>query len=234
MKKENTKKILNSLMVAAAVIVLGSVDTLAADVRVIANSNLNADAISVRELKSVFLEEQGWLDNGTHVAPVLQKSGSVHQAFLKQYLGQDEDALQMYYRTLVFSGRGLMPKVLGSDAEVVAYVAQTRGAIGYVRLGVSTEGVKILTVTDATRVVERKLISRIEPEYPSTLKRLHIGGTVRVEVTISPKGAVEKVELIGGNPILAETTIAAVKKWVYVSGNARTVGEVSIPFDPDR
>ena len=156
MKNENARKLLSSLMVAAAVIMFGSVETLAGDVRVIANSNLGADAISVRELKSVFLEEQGWLDNGTHVAPVLQKSGSVHQAFLKQYLGQDDDTLQTYYRTLVFSGRGSMPKVLSSDAEVVAYVSQTRGAIGYVRAGASTEGVKVLTVTDAKTMIERE------------------------------------------------------------------------------
>ena len=57
---------------------------------------------------------------------------------------------------------------------------------------------------------------------------------MRVEVTISSKGTVEKVELLGGNPILAEATIAAVKRWVYAAGNSRTVGEVSIPFDPDR
>jgi ABC-type phosphate transport system substrate-binding protein len=39
-----------------------------------------------------------------------------------------------------------MPKSLGSDGEVVAYVAKTKGAVGYVSSGASTEGVKTLVV----------------------------------------------------------------------------------------
>ena len=41
-----------------------------------------------------------------------------------------EDDLQAYYSTLVFTGRGFTPKALESDAEVVAYVARTRGTVG--------------------------------------------------------------------------------------------------------
>ena len=39
-----------------------------------------------------------------------------------------------------------MPKMLASDAEMVAYVKNTKGAIGYVSAGASTEGVKVLEV----------------------------------------------------------------------------------------
>ena len=39
-----------------------------------------------------------------------------------------------------------MPKALGSDAEVVAYVARTRGAVGYVSSAANTEGVKALAI----------------------------------------------------------------------------------------
>ena len=39
-----------------------------------------------------------------------------------------------------------MPKSLGSDAEVVAYVAKTKGAIACIRSGTSAVGVKILEV----------------------------------------------------------------------------------------
>ena len=92
----------------------------------IANSSVKADTISAAELKRVFLEEKISLGDGTHVEPVLQKDGPAHEAFLQEYLGRSEDDLQAYYRTLVFTGRGSIPKALGSDAEVVAYVARTR------------------------------------------------------------------------------------------------------------
>jgi TonB family protein len=81
---------------------------------------------------------------------------------------------------------------------------------------------------------ERKLIARIEPEYPETLQRLYIGGVVRLELTIAAKGNVETVTLLGGNPILGQSAMAAAKKWKYAPASSRTVTEVKIPFDPHR
>jgi hypothetical protein len=43
---------------------------------------------------------------------------------------------------------------------------------------------------------------------------------------------VEAVNLLGGNPILGESAIKAVKRWVYAAGPSRTTMEVSVPFDP--
>jgi TonB family protein len=110
-------------------------------------------------------------------------------------------------------------------------VARTRGAIGYVSAETSSEGVKTLAVAYAGESTQRTLIIRVEPEYPETLRRLNIGGTVRLRVTISAKGNIENVELLGGNPILGESAISAVKRWVYAPSHSRTVAEVSIPFD---
>jgi TonB family protein len=219
------------LLVAAGLIIFTPVHVLAGDVKVIANGSVKADTISAAELKRVFLEQRNSLTDGTHVEPVLEKDGRVHAAFLQEYLGMSEADLQAYYRTLVFTGRGSMPKALGSDAEVVAYVARTRGAIGYVGSNASAEGVKTLAISVPSNSVERKLITRIEPDYPETLKRLHIGGTVRLRVSISAKGNVEDVELLGGNPILGESATFAVKQWIYAAGRSRTIAEVSISFD---
>jgi TonB family protein len=91
--------------------------------------------------------------------------------------------------------------------------------------------VKTLAVAYAVESAQRTLITRIEPEYPETLRRLNIGGTVRLRVTISAKGNIEDVQLLGGNPILGESAISAVKRWIYAPSHSRTVAEVSIPFD---
>jgi outer membrane biosynthesis protein TonB len=66
----------------------------------------------------------------------------------------------------------------------------------------STEGLKTLTIAGAEGGAQRRLITRVEPEYPETLKRLSIGGIVRLQVTIAAKANVENVVLLGGNPIL--------------------------------
>jgi TonB family protein len=219
-----------SLLVAAGLAIFVSVDSLADNLKVIANSSVRADTISKAELKRVFLEERISLADGTHVEPVLMKEGAVQEAFLQKYLGVTEDDLQIYYRTLLFTGRGYIPKVLESDAEVVAYVARTRGAIGYVSASASAVGVKMLAIGVPANDVERKLITQVEPDYPETLKQLNIGGTVRLRILISAKGNVENAVLLGGNPILGESAIIAVKQWIYAPGRSLTVGEISISF----
>ena len=118
----------------------------ASAIQVIAHSSVNASHVSVDELKGVFLVTRTSLPDGSHVEPVLLKSGDVHDIFVKQYTGKTTAALANYYRSLVFTGKGAMPKSLKSDAEMVAYVKKTKGAIGYVSDGASTEGVKVLDV----------------------------------------------------------------------------------------
>jgi hypothetical protein len=118
----------------------------ASPVIVIAHSSVQLSQISPDELKGVFLATRTSLADGSEVEPVLLKSGDVHDEFVKQYMGKTVAGLENYYRALVFTGKGAMPRMLKSDAEVLAYVKKTRGAIGYVSDGARTEGVKVLDV----------------------------------------------------------------------------------------
>ena len=114
--------------------------------KVIANAEIKATSISADELKGAFLGTKTSLSDGSHVEPVLEKGGPAHAAFLKQYLGKTDSALSTYYRSLVFTGKGSMPKILASDADVVSFVSKTKGAIGYVSAGANAAGVKTLEV----------------------------------------------------------------------------------------
>jgi len=146
MSEENAMKYAKLISLAAGMIVFAALNAHAAGVKVIANNSVSASSISADDLKSVFLEDKSSLSDGTHVEPVLEKGGAAHDAFVKDYLGKTDSALQTYYRSLVFTGKGSMPKTMGSDAEVTAYVARTKGAIGYVSADAATEGVKTLDV----------------------------------------------------------------------------------------
>jgi ABC-type phosphate transport system substrate-binding protein len=54
----------------------------------------------------------------------------------------------IYYRSLMFSGKALIPKSFKSDSEVIEYVAKTKGAIGYVASSADVAAVKTLKVTE--------------------------------------------------------------------------------------
>jgi TonB family protein len=114
-------------------------------------------------------------------------------------------------------------------------------AAGLLRLVVCVAALVTLTATltsaqqgSPAAKPERKLVTRVEPEYPAVLRARQIGGTVRMEVTITPKGTVKSVSLIGGNPILAEAAISAVKRWTYAPGDAVSSAQVSLEFNPYR
>ena len=117
----------------------------AADVKVIANPSVSASEISTDDLKAVFLGNKTTVA-GSQVAPVLAKAGRAHDVVLKEYLGKSDATLMTYFRGLVFTGKASMPKVCDSDAEIVAYVAKTKGAVGYIGAGVAAQGTKTLAV----------------------------------------------------------------------------------------
>ena len=79
---------------------------------------------------------------------------------------------------------------------------------------------------------QRKVVYRVEPEYPEDLKRIGVGGYVRVDATISPNGTVQDATVAGGNPILAEAAVKAVKKWKYVAQDSPTKARLIFHFSP--
>jgi ABC-type phosphate transport system substrate-binding protein len=139
-------KRLACVLSALTPILLAFSSAFAGDIKVVANFSVAASGISVEELRGIFLVTKTSLSDGEHVEPVLLRSGAAHDEFLRRYVGKSETALETYYRTLVFTGKGFMPKALDSDAELVAYIARTKGAIGYVSAATPAYGVKVLAV----------------------------------------------------------------------------------------
>ena len=79
---------------------------------------------------------------------------------------------------------------------------------------------------------ERKVVTRVEPEYPEALKRLFIGGVVRIEVVVTPNGTVENAQVLGGNPILGQSALKAIKRWKYAPAATKEKFVVKFQFDP--
>jgi ABC-type phosphate transport system substrate-binding protein len=117
-----------------------------AQVIVIANPSVNAIDVSKAELRDVFTGASSSFRGGAQVTPVLLKEGPVNQDFLGLYVGKSDSAFRASWRSILFSGQGVLPRTLNSDAAVVEYVAHTAGAIGYISKTSPHEGVKTLIV----------------------------------------------------------------------------------------
>jgi len=134
------------LLVLIALGACGAADVQPGEIKIIANLNVNTSEISRDDLNRIFLLTKTSLPGAAHVEPVLEKAGTACDLFLRDYMGRTNSALMTYYRSLMFSGKGSIPKSFASDSEVAAYVAKTKGAIGFVGAAVSTPGVKNLKV----------------------------------------------------------------------------------------
>ena len=127
-----------------------------------------------------------------------------------------------------------------SKLALKVYRASRQKMAGEVLLAILTVGVGVPVSSSFTwsqqdpNANDRKLVTRIEPQYPATLERLYIGGVVRLKVVVAPNGTVQSTELIGGNPILGQSAISAVKQWKYAPGNTETTAVVRLEFDPHR
>ncbi len=78
----------------------------------------------------------------------------------------------------------------------------------------------------------RKVVKKAPVPYPAILRSKGIGGVVRLKVFVKPDGAVRDTEVLGGNPILAESAQKSVMQWKFSPGSSETVLEISVVFDP--
>lgn len=60
----------------------------------------------------------------------------------------------------------------------------------------------------------RRLVS-VPPVYPELAVKARLQGTVVVEATLDERGRVVKVSLLQGTPLLTQSALDAVSKWVY-------------------
>jgi len=117
-----------------------------AQVVVIANSSVKVAAVSKADLRDLFTGASSNLASGTHITPVLLRDSAIHEEFLSLYVGKSDTAFRTSWRNLIFSGQGVMPRSLDSEAAVVVFVARTPGAIGYISRATPHDGVKTLAV----------------------------------------------------------------------------------------
>ena len=62
---------------------------------------------------------------------------------------------------------------------------------------------------------EKRLIHRVEPEYPPEARAQHIQGSVVLDVQIGGDGAVRNIAVVEGDRSLADAAVQAVRQWRY-------------------
>ncbi|MCP4353829.1 MAG: hypothetical protein GY795_50930 [Desulfobacterales bacterium] len=109
-----------------------------ADIIIIANKNVPENTLTRKEIKEIFLGKRVQWSDHSKIHVITLKDAGIHKTFLKQYLNKSRSKWKSYWKRMVFTGRGIPPKTIISEAEAIAYVAETKGAVGYI----SSEGIQ--------------------------------------------------------------------------------------------
>lgn len=73
---------------------------------------------------------------------------AVRERFARKVLDKSPMAVKAYWNQQIFAGRDVPPLEKPSDAEVVAFVRQNPGAVGYVSGGADTSGLLVIPLRD--------------------------------------------------------------------------------------
>jgi ABC-type phosphate transport system substrate-binding protein len=140
------------LLVLVAAVLVGAPRkdvSAAAAFRVIVHSDVKGAQIPRSVLSAIFLKQALKWGDGRAVVPVDQSvQSAVRRQFSNDVLKQGIVEVQVYWQRKIAAGQ-LPPPVKTSDEEVVAFVASTPGAIGYVSPGVTLpDTVREITTVD--------------------------------------------------------------------------------------
>ena len=102
--------------------------------KVIVNASNPQSELTTREISKLFLKKvKRWKESNEAVLPIdLLADSPVRGKFSAEIHGRKLSSIKAYWQKQIFSGRGVPPEEGGSDKEVLEYVAENAGAIGYV------------------------------------------------------------------------------------------------------
>ncbi|MCP5041198.1 MAG: hypothetical protein GY944_09220 [bacterium] len=135
------------LLTAAAILAIASSLAYAGSHRfvLVVHSNNEIESISKGDASDIFLKRmQTWKD-GSEIEVVDQHIESKLRAhFSTSIHGRSVSAIKSHWHKLIFTGRGLPPAELASDAEVIEFVGSHPRAIGYVSSRAQIGNLKVL------------------------------------------------------------------------------------------
>jgi ABC-type phosphate transport system substrate-binding protein len=104
------------------------------------------DSLDRNDVKNILLGNKTKWDAGGLIKLAVLTEGATHDAVLQEFTARSADQFDKYWKKQVFTGKGVSPDAFKTDADLVAFVAKTPGAFGYISDGPTPAGVKVVTI----------------------------------------------------------------------------------------
>ncbi|MCY7295922.1 phosphate ABC transporter substrate-binding protein [Alteromonas sp. a30] len=114
-----------------------------AEVAVIVHPS-NTSQLNTESIKRIFLGKDVLFPDGSKIAPMAMESGPIADEFNQKVLERNSSQLKAYWSKLVFTGKGVPPEYVTSDADMVKAVAGAANKIGFVNSASVDDSVKVI------------------------------------------------------------------------------------------
>lgn len=118
------------------------------DIVIIGNRTLPFDTLSRADLFAIFMQRLTMWEDEDNINIALLKDGDTHSRFLWTYFRKTPSEYRRYWKKMVFSGKGRTPMRFRTEKDLMAHVALTKGAVGYISTEIKPSGVKIITIVE--------------------------------------------------------------------------------------
>ncbi|MCP4348165.1 MAG: hypothetical protein GY795_21900 [Desulfobacterales bacterium] len=116
----------------------------AGDIVIIGHKNLPVDSLSREEVKKIFLGKKTRWDNNLKITVVTLQTPETHKSFLKDYIRKTPSQFNIYWKKMIFTGKGRTPKSFETVEQILDFVAAAKGAMSYIPIGTDNNKVKII------------------------------------------------------------------------------------------
>ncbi len=104
-----------------------------AGVAIIVNPEVPDSNLIESQIAKIYLGKLKSYSNGQTIhAGDLPKRSAIRHDFYKRVVKKSERSMNRYWSKLKYTGKGKPPKQLGSNRDIIKWVARTDGAIGYI------------------------------------------------------------------------------------------------------
>ena len=118
----------------------------AEEVLVIVHTDVAVETLAPETISEIYLGTRTKWDNEQTIRVAMLKKGEIHEQFTEDIVKTTPSKLKKFWKKIVFTGAGTPPKIFKDEEDLVAFVAETEGAIGYIAKETPHEGVKTVSL----------------------------------------------------------------------------------------
>jgi ABC-type phosphate transport system substrate-binding protein len=117
--------------------------------RVVVNKENKLAVLTTDDLTRIFLGKKTLWETGTRIVPVMPEEESPSgELFLQGTLKKSVSQFRAYWKRLLFSGGGAVPKVFRNHDQLLDFVARQPGAIGIIEASAVDDRVRVLEISN--------------------------------------------------------------------------------------